>query len=303
MSGAGNRRPLVSVIVATNRGRPFLDEALDSVAAQTYPHVELIVVDDGSPESAGVQEATDRIPGARYIRQEPAGVSTARNLGAFRAHGDYLVFLDDDDRWAPSRLAHQLSALEARPDSPVCYCRVRSIDQDGTEIAPGDQVAVASASDVIRARTGILLPNIMIRAEAFARVGGFHSRMSYGEDRDLVLRLALEGPFVFVPRVLVDYRAHPANTSRRHHRLAEWMRRILLVHRARARDDGDTALVRDYDEALRATSRYAAWSSAREIRNTRSARVVADELAWLVSFAPLAPIHWLRKRMETRIRR
>ena len=156
---------------------------------------------------------------------------------------------------------------------------------------------------MIRGRTGIWLPNMMIRAEAFARVGGFHSRMSFGEDRDLVLKLALEGPFAFVPEVLVDYRAHPGNTSRRHHRSAEWIRRSLLLHRARARDDGDVALMRDYDEALRATSRYAAWGSARAIRDARSPRVVAAELAWLVSFAPLAPVHWLRKRVETRVGR
>lgn len=127
-AGAAVAEPLVSVVVATNRGGPFLAEALASVAAQTYPHVELVVVDDGSPDPAVIRDLVEEAGVGTVLRLDPSGVSTARNTGVGRTRGELLAFLDDDDRWHPDRLRLAVDALAARPDAVISYCAMRTVD-------------------------------------------------------------------------------------------------------------------------------------------------------------------------------
>ena len=107
------RDPLVSVIVPCYNGAAFLEEALRSALAQSYPEVEVVVVDDGSTDSSG--EIARRFP-VRYIRQENRGLSEARNSGIRESKGSYLVFLDADDRLKPRAIETGLNALALRPD-------------------------------------------------------------------------------------------------------------------------------------------------------------------------------------------
>ena len=87
---------LVSVVIPCYNQAHFLGEAIESVLAQTYPHLEIVVVDDGSTDNTG--EVAARYPGVRYVRQENQGLAAARNTGLRHSSGDYLVFLDADDR-------------------------------------------------------------------------------------------------------------------------------------------------------------------------------------------------------------
>jgi alpha-1,3-rhamnosyltransferase len=289
MSRAPQQVPRVTVILATNRSSVFLSEALDSVAQQTHPNVELIVVDDGAPDPHTIEVAVSEHSAGRVIHQPPAGVSAARNAGAARATGEFLVFLDDDDRWRPERLALQCHALRDAPDAVVSYSGMQSIDEAGVVIAPADQTAVTGELDVARRATGIILPNVFIRRTAFEQVGGFDPRLRLAEDLDLILSLARLGGFVFVPDVLVDYRTHSANTTKRYRELCKAIDDVIRAHLAEAEARGDSTLVAAFRESLLANQRYAWWSALRAARSDLSERRVAravGAVAWSLRFAP-----------------
>ena len=102
--------PLISVIIPTHNCAAYLPEALDSVLSQTYPNIEILVIDDGSTDNTAAimaAYAEDSV----YIRQERLGPSCARNRGIAKATGTYLAFLDADDIWLPSKLEKQLLVL------------------------------------------------------------------------------------------------------------------------------------------------------------------------------------------------
>ncbi|MCK4819314.1 glycosyltransferase family 2 protein, partial [bacterium] len=106
--------PNVSVIIPTCNRAEYITQAIDSVLAQTYTDYEIIVVDDGSTDNTKevMEPYMDRI---RYIYQENAGVSAARNTGIKAAKGDWVAFLDSDDEWLPGKLAVQIRAVERHP--------------------------------------------------------------------------------------------------------------------------------------------------------------------------------------------
>src|SRR5690242_13247080 len=115
---------LVSVIIPTYNGTAFLRETIDSALAQTYPAVEVIVVDDGSTDdtAAVIAEYGDRIKG---IAQANSGTSAARNTGIRASSGDYIAFLDHDDLWAPIKLARQMRVLRDHPELGMVYAGIR----------------------------------------------------------------------------------------------------------------------------------------------------------------------------------
>ena len=102
--------PKVSVIVPAFRQAALIGGCLDSIRAQTYPGpIEVVVVDDGSPDDVGERAARHPV-GAQVLRQENGGAAAARNLGIARASGDYLAFVNADDRWLPDKLGRQIAA-------------------------------------------------------------------------------------------------------------------------------------------------------------------------------------------------
>src|SRR3712207_4601210 len=107
-------KPLVSIVIPCYNQAHFLGEAIESVLAQTYPHFEVVVVDDGSTDNTEAVAA--RYPGVRCIRQENQGLAAARNTGIRRSNGSYLVFLDADDRLLPNALEVGLKHLKEHPE-------------------------------------------------------------------------------------------------------------------------------------------------------------------------------------------
>src|SRR5829696_2931566 len=105
--------PLVSVVVPCYNQARFLGEAIESVLAQSHPLFEVVVVDDGSTDDTS--EVAARYPGVRLVRQENRGLSGARNAGLARSRGEYVVFLDADDRLLPGALEAGVERLGANP--------------------------------------------------------------------------------------------------------------------------------------------------------------------------------------------
>ena len=113
--------PLVSVIIAYYKQEGFIAETVRSVQQQTYPNVEIIVVDDGSPVPASsvLPESSDVL----VLRTENHGCPAARNFGFKQSSGDFLVFLDSDDRLTPGALEAHLKALAEHPESALSFRR------------------------------------------------------------------------------------------------------------------------------------------------------------------------------------
>lgn len=205
-------RRSISVIIPTNRGGPYLVDAVASVRAQTVPVTEIIVVDDGS---AG--DAVERFTAAeqlRYLRLSGVGVSAARNAGAAAARGDWLIFLDDDDIWHPERIAAQMQALDAQPDAVASHTGGWHMDAQGARFGTDWTAPSAPATDLLRGRVPTpRITTLVVRHDLFNRIGGFDTGMRMSEDNDLVMRIVMQGEFAAVDRPLVGYRRHAGNTT------------------------------------------------------------------------------------------
>jgi glycosyltransferase involved in cell wall biosynthesis len=295
--------PLVTIVVATNRGGLYLAEALESVGAQTYPYWELVVVDDGSADPEAIARLVDDSSAAgraRLVRVPPGGVSEARNRGVEAGSGTILAFLDDDDRWNPRRLELGVAPF-SDPAVVVTYCGMRTIDAEGHELVPAGQSPVAGRSEIVAGKGALFAGNVLVRREAFEAGGGFDSRFRAAEDLDLVLTLASIGPFGYVAPTLVDYRVHDANTTGGYRDLACAIRVILREHRDRARLAGDETILRALARRNDTNDRFAAWAAARAARvswRMGAKGPAAADLAWAARFAPRAPWLWLHRRMR-----
>jgi glycosyltransferase involved in cell wall biosynthesis len=208
-------QPLVSVIIPTFNRATWVREAIASVLAQTYSHLELIVVDDGSYDATPevVQACGD---GLIYIQQAHAGVSAARNRGVAASRGALIAFLDSDDMWLPKKIAAQVAHLQQQPDAHACYT-------DEIWIRHGVRV---NARQIHQKHSGWLfepsLPrciispsSIMLRRTLWDQLGGFDERLPACEDYDLWLRLALRTPVLLLPeRLIVKRGGHADQLSR-----------------------------------------------------------------------------------------
>jgi len=199
--------PRVSVIIPTYNRSELLQVAIESVLAQTYPHIEIIVVDDGSTDDTATVMAqyAGRVT---YLRQTNRGVAAARNTGFRAASGQYLTFLDDDDLILPAKVERQVQVLSSRPKVGLVHCRYYYADGNGD---PLDKVGLLPEGEVLK---DLLCGNFiwmgapLIRRRCLEQVGLFDEGIpSVSADWDLWLRIALAGyPFACVQEPLGAYR-------------------------------------------------------------------------------------------------
>lgn len=183
--------PIVSVIIPTHNRRMLLLEAIASVRAQRdCPAVEVIVVDDGSTDGTDAAIAEFAGP-VRYVWRETRGVAAARNLGARLARGKWLAFLDSDDLWKPRKLAAQLAFHDAHPEVSISQTdeiwlrHGRRVNPRGYHSKPSGDIFLPSL------RRCLVSPSaVMMRRDAFVRLGGFDEGLEVCEDYDLWLRVS-----------------------------------------------------------------------------------------------------------------
>jgi glycosyltransferase involved in cell wall biosynthesis len=167
-------RPLISVMIPVYNGEAYLSEAIDSVLAQSYRPIEVIVVDDGSDDASG--EVACRYGDAvRYQRQPRAGNGAARNRAVALATGDLFTFLDADDRLVPGALERLADVLRGDPSLESVYGHVREF------VSPDlDADALARLRPPIDRIAGCLPTNMLMRRQAFLRVGEFSTGLKVG---------------------------------------------------------------------------------------------------------------------------
>ena len=148
------KTPVVSVVIPTYNCGRYIEEAVNSVLSQTYRSLEIIVVDDGSTDdTAGrLEKYTDRI---RFVSQKNSGPSRARNVGMELSTGEYIAFLDADDRWLPEKLERQLACFQELEGIEMVFSGFSGIGWDGSAIAESYQ---ESAFGVLR-EYGFSLPD------------------------------------------------------------------------------------------------------------------------------------------------
>ncbi|UFS71081.1 glycosyltransferase family 2 protein [Geomonas sp. RF6] len=208
--------PQLSVIIPTYNRARYLTKALDSVLAQEWSDCEIIVVDDGSRDAtrAALEPYRERI---RYIYQENAGVSAARNRGIRAATGTWVAFLDSDDEWRRGYLAEQMESVRRFPEAVASIKNSICISLDGrcaddhfAELGvlklfgEQEEILLERAFRTVVGSSHWFLQGIVVRRETLLEAGLFNPALSIAEDMDLVARLALRGAFVLSRKVLVE---------------------------------------------------------------------------------------------------
>lgn len=190
-----NSNPLVSVVIPAYNAERYIGEAIESVLAQTYAPVELIVVDDGSVDRTA--ELASAYGEATVITQENSGPSAARNRGAAAAHGELIAFHDSDDAMTPDKLAVQVGHLLDNPGVGCVLAEQELLVEPGAELpfwVEGSRVpTVMPPRPPELADEPMVHPMTMVvRRTTFEQVGGFDESMRAAEDFDWMLRAAEE---------------------------------------------------------------------------------------------------------------
>jgi glycosyltransferase involved in cell wall biosynthesis len=218
----------VSVIIPVYNAAPWLDEALESVLGQSAPPCQVIVVDDGSTDhSAAI--AQRYLPQIQLVQQPNAGCAHARNRGVALATGDYLAFLDADDYWTREKLALQLAAFAQNPALEAVLGQVKQT----CTITTAQPDAIGFGMD---AQDGYNLNTLLIRQQAFHRIGGFDPTIPLTNAVEWLWRARRLGLVSqMLPETLAWRRIHGANMSiqQRPQAQAEYFR---LIRTIRSRD-------------------------------------------------------------------
>jgi glycosyltransferase involved in cell wall biosynthesis len=227
-----NAQPLISVMIPVYNGEAYLGEAIDSVLAQSYRPIEIVVVDDGSDDASG--EVACRYGDAvRYQRQQRAGNGAARNRAVALATGDLFTFLDADDRLAPNALERLAGVLKDDPSLQAVYGHVREF------VSPDlDADALARLRPPIDRVAGCLPTNMLMRRDAFFLVGEFATGLRVGVTVDWSARAQELGmATALLEDVLFERRLHASNNG-----IRERARRSDYLHVVKAALDRRRAL-------------------------------------------------------------
>ena len=226
----------VSVVIACYNASATIAEAIASARAQSFPNLEIVVIDDGSSDdSAAVVAALGREDDrVRLVRQPNGGVASARNRGIEVAQGGYIAFLDADDRWPPQHLAAHIARLEADPSCMVSFGRARFIDALGRETGQRSRLPRRglAAADFLAGNPCTTCSTMVVRRSLFGTVGTFSPTMRYAEDQEWLLRVMLAGQRIEgAAEPLVDYRINPHGLSAELPRMLEGFEAVLATAR------------------------------------------------------------------------
>jgi glycosyltransferase involved in cell wall biosynthesis len=214
--------PTVSIVIPAYNVAPYIGETLDSVFAQTFADYEVIVINDGSPDTEELERAIqpyqERI---RYLSQKNSGASAARNAGLHAARGKLIAFLDADDLWSPNYLAEQLKFMREYDCDLACAdAMIFGVSADAgrtyfdavmkTAPAMGDVTFL----ELVNAERSLITSGVVVRRDLILEVGLFDEALRNAQDFDLWLRLARHGARLAYHRhVLLRYRSRPNSLS------------------------------------------------------------------------------------------
>jgi len=220
--------PLVSVIVPSYNRRRWIGECLDSLLGQTYPHFEVLVIDDGSTDGTVEWLGGEPRYGFAQVHVQPrnAGASEARNEGVRRCRGDLVTFIDSDDALEPTHLETAVRAFKEIPNLGLFCCDARIVDAEGKLLQKGrtwheinSEIRKYAVRTGLRSLQDIFLfsncfPGFTLSRCVYTEVGGLDQSIFPLDDYDLALRIAGRGHSVYYcHQPLTRYRVHGGNSS------------------------------------------------------------------------------------------
>ncbi len=233
-------QPHVSVIIPTFNRKRFLIDAVRSVLDGTYGDIELIVVDDGSTD--GTEKALGEFDGRIEYRYQPnRGVSSARNLGVSMSRGEFVAFLDSDDRWTKNKLEKQVAYLADHPTLRACHTD-ETWFRNGVHLNQRKRHRKFAGFIFERCLPLCIISpsSILMEKSLFEELGGFDEHLPVCEDYDLWLRMTLRYEIGFIPEPLVIKRGgHPDQLSRAYWGMDRFRIRALAGLIVRGEVDGD----------------------------------------------------------------
>jgi glycosyltransferase involved in cell wall biosynthesis/SAM-dependent methyltransferase len=289
-------RDVVSIVIPCFNQAHFVSDAIESARAQRYDKVEIVVVDDGSTDNTS--EVVARYNGVRYVHQPNQGLPSARNTGISRSNGQFLVFLDADDRLEPDAAGIGVNELRRCADCAFVSGEHRNIGVDGRVLAEWQRPLVTADHYTALLKGNYIgcIAAVVFRRAALQAVGGFDARLDACEDYDLYLRIARSFPVGAHDNLVAEYRRHGSALS---DNPARMLRAALAVLDAQRRFvTGDRLRKEAFKQGRRYWQRYYGEPLAARIRMRlahRGTRVQAlKELLELSRSAPtlLATVAW-----------
>lgn len=223
---------LVSVVIPCyNQGR-FLGDAVESVLRQSYQPVEVVVVNDGSTDNTS--EVASRYPAIRYVGGANQGVAEARNTGFRASTGDYVQFLDADDRLTQDSISAHLRCFAENPEAGFVAGDIELIDVTGGRVIPLRRKAALLKNHYEQLLKANCITNtiaVLFRRGVLDQVGGFRGFFSPAEDYELLLRAARAFPGANHSAIVAQYRRRATNASRQGAIMLRAMHRVMVSQR------------------------------------------------------------------------
>lgn len=217
-----NTNPQISIVIPAYNVAPYIGETLESVFAQTFTDYEVIVVNDGSPDTDHMESAlAPYLHRLSYLKRENRGAGAARNEGLRAAQGEFIAFLDADDLWEPNYLEEQLAFIIQQKCDLVCADAMhfgnsplagRTFMEAFMDTAP--PIGEFTFLNLISAERSLITSGVLARREAILEAGLFDEGLRNSQDFDLWLRLTRQGKrLAFQRKVLLRYRFHENSLS------------------------------------------------------------------------------------------
>ncbi len=242
---------LVSVVIPAFNGKDYIGETIESILAQTYRPLEVLVVDDGSTDRTAeiVQRFGEPV---RYLRQENAGTAAARNRAVAESRGEFIALLDQDDLWVPHKLERQIPRFAEDPRIGLVFAGIEFFDTHSGKITstyfPGDELGLCD----LLAHVVLPVQTMLFRRSALEKIGPFDTSLGGTDDWDIGIRMAAEFRMVGVQETLGRVRLHDTQQGRNTDRMFLNAMRVLDKHAdIRTGDRAVAAAIRKGRDELR----------------------------------------------------
>ena len=224
--------PAVSIVIPCFNHARFLPEAIESALQQSDATVDVIVVDDGSTDNSA--DVARRYP-VRVVSQANCGLSSARNAGLAASSGEFVIFLDADDRLRPAAATAGVAALQRCPEAMLAFGRCLLIDEQGAPLATNQPRVTERFYEELLRQNYIWTPAMVVfRRRVLDVVGAFDPSVNPSADYDLYLRIARESPFAPHDTLVAEYRQHASSMSRNAALMLATSVNVLRRHRRHA---------------------------------------------------------------------
>lgn len=242
------QNPLISVIISVYNGDKFLSEALESLLTQSYSHLEVVIVNDGSTDGTQYKLNSYAAQDSRLkvFHTTNQGPAKARNIAFSHTTGALVAVMDSDDICHPKRLEVQLKFLQENSDIALVGSYYRQINSKGHRIKSIDALPTEPESlrDYLKDRNPLCHGTMMVRREVFEALGGYREVFHQAEDYDLFLRTSEQYDIALIPEILYHHRVHGQSLSTTE-RLVQLQMRNFAQYTARQRRETGQDILAD----------------------------------------------------------